>query len=255
MLRAGTTSYYQQDGLASVSSLSNAASTLTNTYTYDSFGKLAVSTGTVVNPFQFTGREFDQESGQYFYRTRYYDQNIARFASEDTVHFRGGLNFYQYALNRPTQFVYPTRKVSIAPVFSPNCLADLLNALQLLKKRPPACDCSFRSHVLALSLEQMIANPSFTINYDPNHDYSEGGATLGYTWKTPFDIYLTVDACNSVPNHIAQDLVHEFAHLTLAHFALHKPLSNFEHNKVRQVESTCGFAIQTQRTSITVTAQ
>jgi RHS repeat-associated protein len=253
MLRAGTTAYYQQDGLASITSLSNSASALANTYSYDSFGKLTASTGTLTNPFQFTGREFDQETGIYEYRTRYYDQNIGRFANEDTIHFRGGLNFYAYALNRPTQFVDPTGKVSIAPGFSPQCLADILSALQLLKNRPPACDCWFRSHGLNLSLAQMLANPAFTINYDPNHDYSEGGATLGYVWRTPFDIYITVDGCNSGPNHIAQDLVHELAHLTLGQFNLQHQLSPFEHNKVRNVEQLCGFTIQGPVTTITVT--
>ena len=34
--RAGTTSYYQQDALSSVTSLSNGAGGLPNTYTYDS---------------------------------------------------------------------------------------------------------------------------------------------------------------------------------------------------------------------------
>jgi len=82
-LRSGTTSYYQQDGLNSVTSLSNSAGTLTNTYSFDSFGKLISSAGTVINPFQYTGREFDSETGQYFYRARYLDQNIGRFLSED----------------------------------------------------------------------------------------------------------------------------------------------------------------------------
>ena len=37
-LRSGTTSYYEQDGINAVSSLSNSAGALANTYTYDSFG-------------------------------------------------------------------------------------------------------------------------------------------------------------------------------------------------------------------------
>src|SRR5208282_5313847 len=45
-LRSGTSSYYEQDGLGSVTSLSNAAGALANTYNYDSFGKLTASTGT-----------------------------------------------------------------------------------------------------------------------------------------------------------------------------------------------------------------
>lgn len=55
-LRSGTTSYYEQDGINAVSSLSNSAGALANTYTYDSFGKLTASTGTLINPFQYTSR-------------------------------------------------------------------------------------------------------------------------------------------------------------------------------------------------------
>jgi hypothetical protein len=39
MLRSSTTSYFYADGLGSVTSLSNAAGSIANTYTYDSFGK------------------------------------------------------------------------------------------------------------------------------------------------------------------------------------------------------------------------
>lgn len=99
MLRSGTSSYYEQDGLGSVTSLSNSAGALVNTYTYDSFGKLTASTGTLVNPFQYTGREFDPETGIYNYRVRYYDQNVGRFKSEDPIQFGGGINFYRYVGN------------------------------------------------------------------------------------------------------------------------------------------------------------
>jgi RHS repeat-associated protein len=79
--------------------LSNSAGALVNTYTYDSFGKLTASTGTLVNPFQYTGREFDPETGLYEYRARYYDQNVGRFKSEDPIRFGGGINFYRYVGN------------------------------------------------------------------------------------------------------------------------------------------------------------
>ena len=60
---SGTTSYYQQDGLGSVSSLSNAAGSLANTYLYDSYGKITSSSGTIANAFEYTGREYDRETG------------------------------------------------------------------------------------------------------------------------------------------------------------------------------------------------
>ena len=67
-LRSGTASYYEADGVDSNTSLSNSAGALANTYTYDLFGKLTASSGTVTNPFQLAGREFDQETGSYYYR-------------------------------------------------------------------------------------------------------------------------------------------------------------------------------------------
>ena len=81
MLRSGATSYYHADGLGSVTSLSSAAGSIANTYTYDSFGKLTASTGSLVNPFRYTARESDIETGLYYYRARYYDLNAGRFLS------------------------------------------------------------------------------------------------------------------------------------------------------------------------------
>jgi YD repeat-containing protein len=47
MLRNGTTSYYQADGLGSVTSLTNAAGTAAQNYTYDSFGNIIATTGSL----------------------------------------------------------------------------------------------------------------------------------------------------------------------------------------------------------------
>jgi RHS repeat-associated protein len=115
MLRGGTTSYYQQDGLGSISSLSNSAGALANTYAYDSFGNLTAFTGTLTNPFRFTGREFDSETGIYGYRARYYDPSAGRFSSEDPLGFGGGLNFYEYGYNNPTDFIDPFGLQSTRP--------------------------------------------------------------------------------------------------------------------------------------------
>lgn len=107
-VRSGTSSYYEQDGLDTVTSLSNSAGALANTYTYDSFGNLTASTGTLVNPFRYTAREFDLETGIYQYRTRYYDQSVGRFISEDSIGFKGGVDFYTYVNNRPINSTDPT---------------------------------------------------------------------------------------------------------------------------------------------------
>ena len=107
-LISGTTSYYEQDGIGSVSSLSNSAGALANTYTYDSYGKLSASTGTTANPFQYTGREFDSETGIYEYRARYYDQGVGRFLGEDPMRFAIAPNFYPYVQNDPVGHIDPS---------------------------------------------------------------------------------------------------------------------------------------------------
>jgi RHS repeat-associated protein len=105
--RSGTTSYYNADGLGSVTSLTSSAGAIANTYTYDSFGKLTASTGSITNRFQYTAREFDTETGIYYYRARYFDPASGRFLSEDTLRFKTNVNFYPYAVNAPIRFNDP----------------------------------------------------------------------------------------------------------------------------------------------------
>jgi RHS repeat-associated protein len=104
-LRSTTgTSYYEADGLGSITSLTSSAGVVANTYTFDSFGNLTASTGTLSNPFRYTAREFDSETNLYFYRARYYDPSTGRFLGEDPIGFQGGVNLYAYVDNNPPNF-------------------------------------------------------------------------------------------------------------------------------------------------------
>jgi RHS repeat-associated protein len=115
-LRSGTTSYYSRDGLGSVSSLTTSAGAVGNTYTYDSFGNQTASSGSIVNRFQYSAREFDPETNLYFYRARYYDPSIGRFISEDPI--RDRTSAYAYVRNRPLNLRDPR---GLTPTMSP-CL-------------------------------------------------------------------------------------------------------------------------------------
>lgn len=56
----------------------------------------------------FTGREWDPETGLYYYRARYYDAKVGRFISEDPIGFDGGVNLYAYVYDNPVIFTDPT---------------------------------------------------------------------------------------------------------------------------------------------------
>jgi len=105
--RSGMTSFYEQDGLGSTTTLTNGSGAVANTYTYDSFGNLTASSGSIANPIRYTGREFDTETSLHYYRARHYDATVGRFESEDPVRFAGGVNYYAYIDNDPANLVDP----------------------------------------------------------------------------------------------------------------------------------------------------
>ena len=149
VLRSGTTSYYEADGLGSITSLSNTAGALVQTYTFDSFGKQTGSSGSLVNPFRFTAREFDTETNLQFSRARYYDPQSGRFMSEDLLRFDGlepNPNLYWYVRNSPTNVIdplglwpTPTEPILIPPCW--NCIGlglgakDMWNNYERMKQR------------------------------------------------------------------------------------------------------------------------
>ena len=106
-LRSGGASYYEADGLGSITSLSSSAGAVANTYTYDSFGNVTNFTGTLRNPFQYTGREFDPETGLNYNRARYYNPTSGRFMSEDPLESTRDGNFYAYTANNPVLYIDP----------------------------------------------------------------------------------------------------------------------------------------------------
>lgn len=99
-------SYYLADHLGSVVQQTNVSGTLTLVREYDPYG-LSLQ-GAATSGYAFTGREWDAETGLYYYRARYYDPTLGRFLSPDPIGFAGGSNFYSYASGSPVQNIDPT---------------------------------------------------------------------------------------------------------------------------------------------------
>jgi RHS repeat-associated protein len=97
--------YYHADGLGSIVHTTDSAGAIVSTRRYDAWGKPEASAD---QPgFAFTGREWDPETGLYYYRARYYAPKIGRFLSQDPIGFAAGPNFYNYVGNRPVTLIDP----------------------------------------------------------------------------------------------------------------------------------------------------
>ena len=82
--RAGSGShFYLADGQLSTRQLTNAAGSVTDTYTFDAFGVTLTSTGSTPNAYLYVGEQLDPNLGFYYLRARYYNQTTGRFLTTD----------------------------------------------------------------------------------------------------------------------------------------------------------------------------
>lgn len=100
--------YYHADGLGSITAITSSGRNVEQRYSYDLFG-MPKPTTSFRNPYQFTSREWDPETGFYFYRARYYDSLVGKFIQKDPIGFEGGdVNLYGYVQNNPINYVDPS---------------------------------------------------------------------------------------------------------------------------------------------------
>lgn len=78
-----------------------------NRYAYDAFGNLLGQEEAFPNRILYAGQLYDQETGQYYLRARYYNPTIGRFSQEDT-YWGDGLNLYAYCANNPVRYFDPS---------------------------------------------------------------------------------------------------------------------------------------------------
>jgi RHS repeat-associated protein len=97
------TYFYCYDGNGNVVALVNAANgTVAANWEYGPFGEVIRATGPMakVNPFLFSTKFYDWESGLYYYGARYYNQSTGRWLSKDPAEEEeGGPNLYAFAGN------------------------------------------------------------------------------------------------------------------------------------------------------------
>ena len=89
--------------------LSDSYGNSCQSYEYSAYGQVAASDPNfTANPYMYTGRRFDYETGLYYYRARYYNPYIGRFLQTDPVGYDAGMNMYAYCINNPLSYADPS---------------------------------------------------------------------------------------------------------------------------------------------------
>jgi len=155
--------FYHTDDLYNVMAVTDSGGNVAERYEYQDYGQpadpltanpIADPQSVIGNPYRFTGRRYDPETGWYYYRTRYVDPASGRFTTRDTLGlWRDSLgNGYVYAGTRPTVELDPA---GMQPV------EDALEWLtKAWKKAEELADIAAEHIVGAPSLPQVKPLPS-----------------------------------------------------------------------------------------------
>jgi large repetitive protein len=123
--------FYLKDGFSGVRQLTNSSGQVTDTYTYDGYGRLLSSSGSTDNSYGYQGQQTDDSSGLQYLRARYYDPNVGRFASVDPREGSLGSPIsqhrYLYANDNPLSFFDPTGEY--ADVLSASWISSILDSI------------------------------------------------------------------------------------------------------------------------------
>ena len=113
--KLGTSRYlYRKNVLGDVEEIYSAEGTLVGKYSYTAFGECEIEADAngiaTKNPIRYRGYYFDEETGFYYLKTRYYDPVTGRFITIDDVSYLApdtinGLNLYAYCGNNPVMRV------------------------------------------------------------------------------------------------------------------------------------------------------
>jgi len=81
---------------------------------------------------EFTGKEFDSDVGLYYYNARWYDEDIGRFISEDSVVDPNNPNEYAYCGSNPVDNDDPTGHLSFGLQSGFGLVGAMFNAVAVL---------------------------------------------------------------------------------------------------------------------------
>lgn len=113
--------WFHQDHLGSVRLLTNVNGEVADRFAFTAYGTSASLQVSEPNARSFTGHELDAETGLTYMGSRYYDSQLGRFISADSIvpatYNPQAFNRYSYCYNSPISNIDPTGHVPVALAF------------------------------------------------------------------------------------------------------------------------------------------
>jgi RHS repeat-associated protein len=215
-MRSGTSAFYDADGLGSITSLSSNAGSISNSYSYDAFGNGIGITGSFVNSYRYTARDYDPEIGLQYSRARYYDPTIGRFLNEDPTGFVDGVDFYRYVRNNVVNNTDPLGLTSYRG-FPADKEAQMRNAvaraIERLKQQPCGGSCAGKDGPTIINILQQA-----TFVYQPKQKKcGYTGLASGLGLRHTFGIgpaAFDPQACCLLESTAVHEVVHGMRHIS-----------------------------------------
>ena len=111
----GKTYYYGTDNLGSTTVLFDEDGNVVWKGEISAFGDVVlgewIGEALFDERVRFTGKDYDEVTGLYYFNARWYDPQLGRFTSEDPA--RDGMNWYVYVRNNPLRFIDPNGLITL----------------------------------------------------------------------------------------------------------------------------------------------
>jgi len=95
--------FYHYDTNGNVIFITDSTGEIISEYTQEGFGNILTSTGIYDNGYHLATKEYDSESGLYYFGARWYDPETGRWLSPEPLRLDGP-NLYQYVFNNPIRY-------------------------------------------------------------------------------------------------------------------------------------------------------
>lgn len=98
---------YIYDGKGNVTALTASNGNVVAAYSYDPFGVVTEAAGSIDQPFRFSTKRYDEQTGLSYYGYRFYSASLGRWLSRDPLGEAGGMNLYGFVGNNAINGIDP----------------------------------------------------------------------------------------------------------------------------------------------------